>query len=283
MTRSALVTGAGSGIGRAVAVAAAARGFAVVATDVDGASLAALRDLAVARGWAIQVLAADVTVAAEVAAAVDLVVERHGRLDLLVNNAAVEATGLAWQTSEEQWRRLLDVNVLGVVNGLSAAVPRMLDQPGPAGTIVNVASLAAVASGPARQAAYNASKHAVLALTECLRLDLDEVGSRIGVHVVLPGPVDTAIFDTASAADPEADEYREVLRRYVRDEGLSADDAAEAIFEGVEEGRFWITTHPAMFTAFAERRAALLTTRQRPVARPLDAGPGPADGEASSS
>ncbi|WZH52339.1 MAG: SDR family NAD(P)-dependent oxidoreductase [Nocardioides alkalitolerans] len=269
MTRAALVTGAAAGIGRAVALGAARRGFAVVATDVDRAGLGSLRDELVAGGHMVDVLAGDVAVAADVEAVVDLAFTRHGRIDLLVNNAAIEATGYAWSTSEAQWRRMLEVNVLGVVHGLSAAVPRMLEQGGDPAAVVNVASLAALASGPVRQAAYNASKHAVLGLSECLRLDLDEVGSDIGVHVVLPGPVDSGIFDVAVAADTASDAYREELSSYVRAEGLSTEAAADALFGGVDAGSFWITTHPGLFATFADRRARLLTEQERPVAIPI--------------
>ncbi|WP_028474032.1 SDR family NAD(P)-dependent oxidoreductase [Nocardioides alkalitolerans] len=269
MTRSAVVTGAANGIGRAVAREATRRGYAVVLSDVDAAGLREIGGELAAEGHDVATVVADVSDGAAVAGVVDVARERHGRLDLLVNNAAIEATDYLWETSPERWERMLDVNVLGVVHGVRAAVPLMLRQAGAPAAIVNVASLAALASGPARQSAYNASKHAVLALSESLQLDLDDVGADVTVHVLLPGPVATTIFDDATAGEGAASEYRASLRDYVNLHGVTPQTAAESLFAGLEDGAFWISPHPEMHAVFAERRAHLLTSRLRPRAVPV--------------
>lgn len=264
--RVALVTGAASGIGQGIAREAARRGYAVALTDRHAERLEEVAGEMRDAGCAVLAVQADVAVYADVEAVVDATLARFGRIDLLVNNAGVEATAYLWEMDPAAWGRVLDVNTKGVVHGLRAALPHLLAQPGPPATIVNVASLASIASGPSRQSAYNASKHGVLAATECLRIELDEVGSNIALHVVLPGPVASRIFTDAAAEGPSAAAQRAVLDRFVTDEGLSSDQAAAIIFDGVGRGDFWITTHPAMFETFAVRRGRLLKERETPAA-----------------
>lgn len=269
--RVAVVTGAASGIGRGVVGEAVRRGYAVVLTDRHADRLeAAAAELQLA-GHDVLPLVADVSVYAEVEAVVSAALARHGRIDLLVNNAGIEATGYLWEMDPTAWGRVIDINTKGVMHGLRAALPHLLEQDGEPATIVNVASLASIASGPSRQSAYNASKHAVLAATECLRIELDEVGSEIGLHVVLPGPVASRIFIDARAEGQEAAAHQEAFDRFVTDEGLTQDQAAAMIFEGVDRGDFWITTHPVMFETFAARRGQLLVGQETPAAVPISA------------
>lgn len=264
--RVALVTGAASGIGLGVAGEAARRGYSVVLTDRHAGRLESAAAELDHAGHDVLPVVADVSVYAEVEAVVGAALDRYGRIDLLVNNAGVEATAYLWEMDPAAWGRVIDINTKGVIHGLRAALPHLLRQGGEPATIVNVASLASLASGPSRQSAYNASKHAVLAATECLRIELDEVGSQINLHVVLPGPVASRIFVDASAEGQEAAAHQEALDRFVTDEGLTQDQAAAMIFEGVDRGDFWITTHPTMFETFASRRGQLLAARATPRA-----------------
>jgi NAD(P)-dependent dehydrogenase (short-subunit alcohol dehydrogenase family) len=184
--KATLITGAGSGIGRAMAVLFAREGARIVAADVSlpGADETArmIRD---AGGDAVAV-ACDVTVSEHVRGAVETCVARFGRIDVLCNNAGVGSTQTLVDTPEELWDRCFDVNVKGVYWGCKHAIPIMAEQG--KGTIVNTASVAGLVGIPNR-AAYCASKGAVVTLTKALAVD--HVGQGIRVNCVCPGTVDS--------------------------------------------------------------------------------------------
>ena len=169
-----LVTGGASGIGRAVARELAARGAAVAVLD---------RDTTAADGIAVQ---ADVTDDRTVERAVGEAVDALGGLDVLVNNAGIGAIGTVEDNDLDEWRRVLDVNVLGLVRVTRAALPAL--RASPRASIVNTCSIAATAGLPLR-AAYSASKGAVLSLT--LAMAADHLKDGIRVNCVNPGTVDT--------------------------------------------------------------------------------------------
>lgn len=182
----AIVTGAGSGIGRALAAGLAGHGAIVVLTDIDreavGAAAAALpgtigRYLDVADREAVQAL-------------VDDVVAEHGRIDLLFNNAGISMGGPTHELSGAHWDRMIDVNLKGVVNGLLAAYPRMVEQGH--GHIVNTSSGAGLAAPPL-VVPYATTKHAVVGLSTGLRPEAALHGVRISV--LCPGSIDTPILD----------------------------------------------------------------------------------------
>ncbi|MFE8990157.1 SDR family NAD(P)-dependent oxidoreductase [Streptomyces coeruleorubidus] len=211
----AVVTGGASGIGLAAARALAAQGAAVAVLDLDpgGVSEPLLG------------LQADVSDGARVRAAVDLAAERLGGLDILVNNAGIGAVGTVEDNPDEQWHRVLDVNVLGMVRTTRAALPHLRRSAHAA--IVNTCSIAATAGLPQR-ALYSASKGAVLSLT--LAMAADHVREGIRVNCVNPGTADTPwvsrLLDAAD--DPEAERAalnaRQPLGRLV-----TADEVAAAI------------------------------------------------------
>ncbi|MFG2950339.1 SDR family NAD(P)-dependent oxidoreductase [Streptomyces adustus] len=189
--RTALVTGGGSGIGRAVALAFAAEGARVVVAGRGRAALDETVALAAAAGGETVALVADVTSAEDVDALVRETVARFGSLDIAVNNAGVfRGAGPVADVSEEDWQTLLDVNVTGVFLALRAEIRQMRSQPG-GGAIVNVSSNL----GPHKQArgltAYGASKAAVSALTRGAALD--HIADGVRVNAVSPGPSDTAM------------------------------------------------------------------------------------------
>jgi 2-keto-3-deoxy-L-fuconate dehydrogenase len=188
----AAVTGGGSGIGAGIVAELLARGARVAVLDLDpsGCPAAALG------------LRVDVSDDRSVRAGVDEVVGTWGRLDVLVNDAGVGAQGSVEHNDDEEWRRVLDVNVLGVVRTSRAALPHLRSSP--AAAIVNVGSIAATAGLPER-ALYSASKGAVLALTRAMAADHLREGIR--VNCVNPGTADTPWVDRllARSADPEAE------------------------------------------------------------------------------
>ena len=211
----AAVTGGGSGIGLATARLLAARGASVASLDLDPAP-AAESALPVT---------ADVTDDDSVRAAVATVVERLGALDVLVNNAGIGATGTVEDNSEEEWRRVLDVNLLGIVRASRAALPHLRRSSAPA--IVNTCSIAAVAGLP-RRALYSATKGAVLALT--LAMAADHVGEGIRVNCVVPGTADTPWVRRLLDATPDPERELAALRaRQPTGRLVSAEEVAQAI------------------------------------------------------
>lgn len=186
----AVVTGGASGIGAAIAEELMHRGAVVVVFDLDPSTAAA----------AAHAMAVDVTDDAGVRRAVEHVVATHGGIDVLVNNAGVAAVGTVEDNPDEEWRRVHDVNVLGVVRVSRAALPHL--RRSAAAAIVNVGSIAATAGLP-RRALYSATKGAVQALT--LAMAADHVREGIRVNCVNPGTVDTPFVQglLAAADDPE--------------------------------------------------------------------------------
>lgn len=200
--KTALVTGAGSGIGRALAIALAERGASVIVTDVDAAAADGVsRSIPHATSASL-----DVTDAAAFAR----VVEQAGRLDFLFNNAGTAVAGEAHELKQEHWERVLRVNVHGVVNGILAAYPMMTRQR--SGHIVNIASLAGVAPAPFL-VPYAASKHAVVGLSTSLRAEAVEHGVR--VTVVCPAAVETPLLDRENPRDLPPIAWQPNMRRHL--------------------------------------------------------------------
>ena len=189
--RAAVVTGAASGIGLAVAEALTAEGAAVLMTDLDADALGRAAALLRADRRRVEALPLDVTDAAAVAAAADAAVTRFGGLHIAVNNAGIVNRGLAWELSLDDWQRVLAVDLWGVIHGVAAFVPRILAT-GEEGHVVNVASMAAV-NPVERLGPYTVAKHGVLGLSDVLRADLAAVGAPVGVSVVMPGAIRTGM------------------------------------------------------------------------------------------
>lgn len=222
----AMVTGGASGIGLAVSRALAFRGCSVVLADLDGErarhEVAALG----ARGGAVGARL-DVTDLESVKLLVERVRADRGRLDYIFNNAGVNVMGLAQEMSDDDWRRVLDVNLTGVVNGVIAAYPVMVDQG--FGHIVNVSSLGGLVPVPL-EAAYTASKHGVVGLSNALRIEAERFG--VKVTVVCPGQVRTSIHDSSKIIGFDRDRMPDVRRV-----GTTPEKAAERILRGVERNR----------------------------------------------
>ncbi|MBV8713516.1 MAG: SDR family oxidoreductase [Chloroflexi bacterium] len=192
-----VVTGAGSGIGRASALAFATEGACVVAADLNFASAQETADRIEADGGNSIPLQVDVTSPEQTGAMVQRTVETFGRIDVMFNNAGLpQAATPAEDTSDELFERIMSVNVKGVFNGCRAAIPRMKAQGG--GVILNTASTAGIRPRPGL-AAYNASKAAVISLTKTLALELAPY--RIRVVSICPVATDTPMLPTFLGAD----------------------------------------------------------------------------------
>jgi len=238
-----LVTGAGSGIGRATALAFAEAGARLVVSDLQADRLAALRTLLMQRGTPCIAETVDVSDAAAMQAFAERVHAQLPALDVLVNNAGIGYLGPFLGTPLEVWKRVLNINVMGAVHGCMHFLPRM-QQAGGVRHIVNVASLAGVAPAP-NMSAYAASKHAIMGLSEGLALELRLAGSPIGVTTVCPGIINTDITKAAgamSASIGTAQQHR--LQSYYEAQGVGPEVVAAAIVDAVRRGRSLVLVGP---------------------------------------
>jgi len=221
-----VVTGAASGIGAALVTALGSRGADVVAADVNADGLDALAGSVVGR---VTTAVLDVSDDGAVGWLLEGVAAKHGRLDFVFNNAGIVAGGDFDLTYEDVWRRVVDVNLWGVVNGTRAAYALMLRQG--SGHIVNTSSSAGVMP-VAQSVAYATTKHAVMGLSTSLRAEARHKGVR--VSVVLPGVVDTGIFD--AAANTGDYDYARAIDR-VPFAKISPAKAAAYILDGVAKNK----------------------------------------------
>ena len=254
--RTAVVTGAGSGFGLEVSRVAAARKMNVVMADVQQDALD--RAAAEIRALGVDVLPhrLDVAHAAEVEVLGDATRERFGAPHFVFNNAGVGAGGLIWENTAADWAWVLGVNVMGVAHGIRVFTPLMLEaaamDPSYEGHIVNTASMAGLVNPP-NMGVYNASKHAVVSISETLYHDLNLVTDQIGASVLCPFFVPTAIGESQrnrpqalAAAKPTKSQLigRAMNDRAVGSGKVSAADVARFVLEAIEERRFYIYSHP---------------------------------------
>jgi NAD(P)-dependent dehydrogenase (short-subunit alcohol dehydrogenase family) len=263
----AAVTGAASGLGRAMALAFAREGMHLALADVDASGLNQTRDALAPTGVKSFAMRVDVCKSADVEAFAQRCESELGGIHLACNNAGIAVSGAMWETSEAEWEWILEVNLLGVVHGIRTFVPRLIAQD--EGHIVNTASVAGLISPPG-MGAYCVSKHAVVAASEALYHDLRERGSRVGVSVLCPAYVPTAIADSERnrpAGVPMAEKSKErlvkeaALKKAVAAGKLSADDVARAVVSAVTTDRFYILTHPAIKGAVRARMEDVLDER----------------------
>ncbi|MFC7895569.1 SDR family oxidoreductase [Streptomyces sp. NPDC057381] len=252
-----LVTGAGGGIGRATALAFAEAGARVVAVDRDAEAAVRTAELARLSGataaWAETADVSDEQAMEELAAKV---AAEYGVVDVLVNNAGIGLSGSFFDTTTQDWKKVLDVNLWGVIHGCRLFGGRMAAR-GQGGHIVTIASAAAFQPSRALPA-YSTSKAAVLMLSECLRAEL--AGQGIGVSAICPGLVNTGIMSTARFAGVDADEEKRRQRRAARLYGLRnypPEKVADAVLEAVVRNRAVVPVTP-------EARGARLMSRAFP-------------------
>ena len=267
--RTAVITGAASGIGLALAQRAAREGMRLVLADIDEAKLAeAAKTLPVAAD-ALCTRRADVSREEDIAALADTAFDRFDGVHLLCNNAGVGLTRLAWELTTADWEWVLGVNLWSVVHAVRHFVPRMLAQDGES-HIVNTASVAGLLSTPA-MAAYNVSKHGVVTLSETLYAELAEQKAKIGVSVLCPAWVPTAIhtsernrpqrFGEATLPSAASAAYQERISQAVKSGRLTADDMANAVFDAVAANRFYVVPHSRIKQAVRLRMEDILEDR----------------------
>jgi NAD(P)-dependent dehydrogenase (short-subunit alcohol dehydrogenase family) len=261
----AVVTGAAGGLGRAMALAFADEGMHVALGDV--ADVSDTFEQVEAKGVSAVALKVDVSRQEDVERLAQLVDRDLGGADLVCNNAGVSPLGAAWEGSLGDWQWIVGVNLWGVIHGVRSFVPRLMARGG--GHVVNTASVAGIINPPG-SAAYNVTKHAVVAFSETLYHDLRERGSGVGVSVLCPAYVPTGIADSErnrpAGVEPtvktEAMLAREqMLKKAVASGRLSADDVARAVVQAVKDGRFYILTHPRIKGAIGARMQDILEER----------------------
>ncbi|MES2126361.1 MAG: SDR family NAD(P)-dependent oxidoreductase [Pseudomonadota bacterium] len=234
-----VVTGAGAGIGRATALAFAQAGAHLIVCDLDLARLEHTRAGIAAAGVDCHAFAADVADEASMrqfAAAVHAIVPA---VDVLVNNAGVAYLGAFVDSPLASWKRILDINVMGVVHGCHFFLPPMLAAGG-ARHVLNVASLAGIAPAP-NMSAYAASKHAVMGLCDVLAMELD--GSAVVVSAVCPGVINTEIVHGPRAPSVTAAQV-DKLQAFYRSVGASPDVVAQDIVHAVRRGQSLVLSGP---------------------------------------
>ncbi len=267
----AVITGAASGIGRELANVAAGLGMKLVLADVQVHALERASAELQAQGAKVLAMVCDVRRGRLVQELADAAVARFGAVHLVFNNAGVSAGGLVWEASEADWDWVLGVNLQGAIHGVRIFTRLMLAcaarEPGYRGHIVNTASMAGLVNAPA-MGVYNVSKHAVVALSESLYHDLRLVDAPIGVSVLCPYFVPTAIAhahrqrpeDVKAPGQPTASQLaaQAMMEKAVESGKVSAAEVARLTFDAVREGRFYIYSHPQAMDGVAERMEAIL-------------------------
>lgn len=264
--RVAIVTGAGSGIGKAMVEHFVSLGMKVAAADIDGDAARATADGAAGE---VSASAVDVSDASAVAAFADDVYDRWGATHLLCNNAGVFQAGLAWQRSVDDWAWAFGVNVWGIIHGIAAFVPRMLAG-GDEGHVVNTSSVAGFVAAP-YSGPYNVSKVAAFSVSETLAHDLAAVGAPIGCSVLCPGNTRTGIAHTdqvrpggPSDEGDDATAVRESLFA-LTETGVDPSQVPPLVMAGIAAGDFVIPTKPSYEEQIRTRFDALLERRLPPT------------------
>jgi len=268
--RVAVVTGGASGLGRAMALRFAREGMKIVLADVQPDTLKKTEAEFERAGIQVLAVRTDVSKGKDVEALAEKAFKTFGGVHILCNNAGVAPGGTVWEQTEKDWEWTLGVNVWGVIHGIRAFVPRMLQQNVEC-HIVNTASVAGLLSLPG-MSVYCVSKHSVVTLTECLHHDLVEFGAKIGTSVLCPAYVPTGISDSErnrpeslredkkkSAEDLKREER---LRHAVQSGRISADQVAEMVFESIKAGKFYILPHQKIKPAIETRMQDILQERE---------------------
>jgi NAD(P)-dependent dehydrogenase (short-subunit alcohol dehydrogenase family) len=265
--RVAVVTGAASGIGRALAEALAARGSAVVVADLDEPAAQTVADGIEAAGGTALVVKVDVSDAASVDELAATTLDRFGRVDVLCNNAGVSTFNLIADQTLDDWKWVVEVDFWGVVHGIHTFLPILKNQGTPA-HIVNTSSIGGLLSGVAFIGPYCATKAAVVSISETLAQELAIDGSPIKVSVLCPSSTDTRVMESergrpASFGVEHRTEMAESVRLAIKGgftgpEGQTPAQVATRVLEAIGAGEFWIITHSDLKPMVENRVAGML-------------------------
>ena len=267
----AVVTGAASGIGRALAERCAQEGMRVVLAGINEQTLMQASQELRAEGASVLAVQTDVSKAGDVEALAQKAFDTYGAVHLLFNNAGVGAGTIIWESTLADWEWTMDVNLWGVIHGIRAFVPRMLAQD-TEGHIVNTASIAGLTSGPGL-GIYKVTKYGVVTLSETLYHELALRGAKVKVSVLCPGFVKTRIMDGARnrparlqndpaevKMGPESVALIQFMLQAV-EAGMSPEQVADIAFQAIRDETFYILTHPETKEAIRVRMEDMLQER----------------------
>ncbi len=244
-----VITGAGSGLGRALALRFARDGWRIAIADLNEARMQETLAQVIQAGGSGIIQHCNVSSADDCMALADRVRQEWGGVDVLVNNAGIATGGSVVDSRYEDWQRVLDINLMGVVRGCKSFVPMMLAQK--TGHVVNIASFAGIASPP-NSASYNVAKAGVISLSESLRAETIDEG--VDVSVVCPAYFKTNLTESITAP---ADQWMKKFTDKVMERSkVKAEDVADDIFRAVHEGRFMVITHDDARMQWRLKRAA---------------------------
>jgi len=273
--RVAVVTGGASGIGLALASGFAAEGMKIVLGDIEAPALDDAVGKLAASGAEVIGVRTDVSDAEQVQALADAAVERFGAIHIACNNAGVGTGGLSWEVPLDTWEWTFGANLWGVIHGIRSFVPILMKQP--EAHVVNTASVAGLVAGPF-MAPYNASKHAVVALSQTLFHEMALMAPQVHVSVLCPGWVQTKIAESArnrpdsEANDPAANAgFAQVLKPMI-DNGMPPEEVAAKVLAAIRAEQFWVLPHDGVeefWTSFVNDRAQSLIDRTNPTIRNL--------------
>ena len=266
----AVVTGAASGIGLAIAERLAGEGMKVVLADIEQGALGKAEAEMKARGASVMAVPTDVSKGKDVEALAKKTMDAFGAVHVLCNNAGVAVGGLSWERTAADWEWGLGVNLWGVIHGIRVFVPIMLGQ-GTEGHIVNTASMAGLVSMPL-SSIYNVSKHGIVTLSETMHHELALTGAKVKVSVLCPGWVNTQLMDSernrpaglsndpAQDVNPAGEAFKETVRGLLAT-GLTSETVADHVFNAIRDEKFYILTHPDMKEAIRTRMESILEER----------------------
>jgi NAD(P)-dependent dehydrogenase (short-subunit alcohol dehydrogenase family) len=247
----AVITGGASGIGLGVAERLIAREMRVVLADIDGPGLRDVEARLTEAGADVAGAVTNTADEASVAELAEFVLDRYGAAHLVFNNAGIAGVGDPWRDPIELWDRVVGINLMGVVHGIRSFLP-IMEQQG-IGHIVNTASMAGLLAVPGI-APYNATKTAVVAISEGLFIEFLATGSPLGVSVLCPGYVKTGLMrEEPDRVDTAIGELMNEHLRAGVDVGIPPDEVAVQVVDAVDAGSFWILTHDDMRQAPVER------------------------------
>ena len=270
----AVITGAASGIGRALTEKCIAEGMHVVMADIEESVLNSVAtELQATTNNKVLPVVTNVALESALQNVLKEAVDNFGGVHLLFNNAGVGGGGNAWTATQRDWDWVMGVNLWSVIYGLRVFVPQMISQDTPC-HIVNTASVAGLIGG-STNALYSVTKHGVVALTENLYRDLHNENTQIGCSVLCPGFVNTNIFDSgrnrpddlqnqvAPTSPTPEDEQRIAMFKEVLKQGMQPEDIAEVVFDGIRSDRLYVLSHDH-FTDMIKLRADNITKGNNP-------------------
>ncbi|MEO6399165.1 MAG: SDR family NAD(P)-dependent oxidoreductase [Tepidiformaceae bacterium] len=275
----AVVTGAASGIGLAFSHKFAEEGMTVVLADIESEPLAMAEEAIKAKGGDVLALRTDVMAEADINRLADAAFSRFGNVHIVCNNAGVAASAATlrsrpWESSIADWEWTFGVNFMGVLYGIRAFVPRMIEN-GDEGHIVNTASMAGLLTGANP---YNISKHSVVCLTEGIYKEFKGMGARLSASVLCPGLINTAILDSErnrpaefgpptdkAALRPEIQEFSSNFEAALK-AGYEPEEVARQVFEAIRDDTFYIfPAQPAVLDSVRERMEGIVQQRNPTV------------------